>query len=765
MKAILFFSVFIGFICISSAQVGIGTTNPDGSSILDITSTDKGVLIPRMSQSDRDLIASPVNGLLIYQTDNTPGFYFYNGSWSSLSTSGAEEINDLTDGKTVSRSVYLGSGAGNSDNSGDKQNSALGNNALHNSTSGVQNVAIGESTMLNNTSGERNTVVGQSAMRLNSSGNRNTVIGEDALYRNISGSRNVAIGNNAGYNELGSDKLYIENTNSNTPLIYGEFDTDKVRINGELEVGNPTTTGYALPTADGTANQVLSTDGAGQLSFTNGASGGSDADWFEEGTTTAPTSITDDIYTQGNVAIGKTSADSPLDIEVTGTPANLIAMKMVDNSTGTGEHIGMQQEFTGSHNEGIKGISNYITNTGDGLHTGMSTSVQNGTGNQIGNQTILRGAFGTNSLFSGTIFNSGSGSSSIQTGLSLTVEQPTSQISYGILNYVTAQGTTATGTKFGLYNLIDGGTTDNHYGVYNDVRGLSSNTKYGTYNLFGIGSTNTGGILYGTYNSFGTSITSTSNKYGTYTVIPSTLAGTHYGSYVDAQNALGYAGYFIGRFSLGNTTSNRYTMPAADGTSGQVLTTDGAGTTSWQSAATSFELKDPKYPDGFFGMTAIIMKNLLTTPYSIPAGKNLYITNVYSSGGTNKLELEGNTILGGINNISDYGGLTSPLVAGNGNTLTATGDALTISGFLVNATVTPVSIGYNYTVPANKTLVILNSPASIIDIDSIRIYSGNGNSQTDKGFTSFHNPIFVDEGKEVWNYGSIGVINGYLIDK
>ncbi len=254
---------------------------------------------------------------------------------------------------------------------------------------------------------------------------------------------------------------------------------------------------------------------------------------------------------------------------------------MVDNSTGTGEHIGMQQELGGSHNEGIKGISTYIANTGDGLHTGITTSVQNGIGNQIGNQATLRGSTGTNSVFTGTIFNSGSGSSAIQTGLSLTVEQPTSQISYGILNYVTAPGTTATGTKFGLYNLIDGGTTGNHYGVYNDVRGTGSNTKYGTYNLFGIGSTNTGGVLYGNYNSFGTSITSTSNKYGNYTIIPSTLGGTHYGTYNDVQNTSGYAGYFIGRVSLGNTTTNRYTMPAADGAAGEVLTAAGDGTTSW----------------------------------------------------------------------------------------------------------------------------------------------------------------------------------------
>ena len=65
---------------ITSAQVGIGTTTPDASSALDITSTTKGLLIPRMTETQRDAISSPATGLMIYQTDGTAGFYYYNGS-------------------------------------------------------------------------------------------------------------------------------------------------------------------------------------------------------------------------------------------------------------------------------------------------------------------------------------------------------------------------------------------------------------------------------------------------------------------------------------------------------------------------------------------------------------------------------------------------------------------------------------------------------------------------------------------------------------
>ena len=65
---------------ITSAQVGVGTTTPDASSALDITSTTKGLLIPRMTETQRDAISSPATGLMIYQTDGTAGFYYYNGS-------------------------------------------------------------------------------------------------------------------------------------------------------------------------------------------------------------------------------------------------------------------------------------------------------------------------------------------------------------------------------------------------------------------------------------------------------------------------------------------------------------------------------------------------------------------------------------------------------------------------------------------------------------------------------------------------------------
>ena len=113
-------TIFIGF---SHAQnVGIGTTMPDSSAILDITSTDRGLLIPRMSKIQRLSIPSPAAGLLVYQTDGKVGFYYYNGTWILLSVSKLDDLSDAksdTDGSENGSSVFIGLDAGFNDDSSD----------------------------------------------------------------------------------------------------------------------------------------------------------------------------------------------------------------------------------------------------------------------------------------------------------------------------------------------------------------------------------------------------------------------------------------------------------------------------------------------------------------------------------------------------------------------------------------------------------------------------------------------------------------------
>lgn len=61
-------------------STNIGTTTQDASALLNVSSTTKGALLPRMTKTQRNAIASPATGLMIYQTDNTPGLRVYNGT-------------------------------------------------------------------------------------------------------------------------------------------------------------------------------------------------------------------------------------------------------------------------------------------------------------------------------------------------------------------------------------------------------------------------------------------------------------------------------------------------------------------------------------------------------------------------------------------------------------------------------------------------------------------------------------------------------------
>ncbi len=90
------------------SQVGIGTTTPDASSALDITSTTKGLLPPRMTTNERDLISSAATGLIVFNTTlNTLQINVGDATtanWVSLSaaaTSPTYNIGDIVNGGVV----------------------------------------------------------------------------------------------------------------------------------------------------------------------------------------------------------------------------------------------------------------------------------------------------------------------------------------------------------------------------------------------------------------------------------------------------------------------------------------------------------------------------------------------------------------------------------------------------------------------------------------------------------------------------------------
>jgi hypothetical protein len=92
-------------------NLGIGTNSPNASSILDLNSTSKGFLAPRMTKSQREAIASPTAGLMVYQTDEIPGhFHYQNGAWTRL-INGTITTNFTNNGQaeTVQEFNYTGS--------------------------------------------------------------------------------------------------------------------------------------------------------------------------------------------------------------------------------------------------------------------------------------------------------------------------------------------------------------------------------------------------------------------------------------------------------------------------------------------------------------------------------------------------------------------------------------------------------------------------------------------------------------------------------
>lgn len=91
MKRLLLFLLSAPLFSIAQNNVGIGTAIPNASALLELSSTSKGILIPRMTQAQRAAIANPAQGLLVYQTDGTTGFYVNRSSipaipnWSAVS--------------------------------------------------------------------------------------------------------------------------------------------------------------------------------------------------------------------------------------------------------------------------------------------------------------------------------------------------------------------------------------------------------------------------------------------------------------------------------------------------------------------------------------------------------------------------------------------------------------------------------------------------------------------------------------------------------
>ncbi len=247
------------------AQIGINTdaSTPDSSAMLDIKSTSRGILIPRMTSLQRAAVKTPAKGLLVYDSTTT-SFWYHNGvTWNEL-TAGASgwnltgnsnlnaaanfigtrdneplifKVNNAIAGKldTLANAAYgvaalasntlghdlvaIGDSAlfnQGTNASGRYENTALGSKTLLSNTTGYGNTAVGYLSLYNNGTGAiiandegtRNTAVGDRAMYFNTSGLYNTAVGYTALETNTTGYFNAAL----GYNALGSNVGGTNNT-------------------------------------------------------------------------------------------------------------------------------------------------------------------------------------------------------------------------------------------------------------------------------------------------------------------------------------------------------------------------------------------------------------------------------------------------------------------------------------------------------------------------------------------------------------------------
>ncbi len=162
----------------------------------------------------------------------------------------------LPDQSDFDGTVIYGDGGNNLSTSASpdgKYNVAIGLGALTENTEGDSNIAIGYQAVEDTTTGQRNVGIGYRAVNKNITGDNNVAVGDESLMDNTAGDENVCLGNMAGQDITGngnicigyqaavgqiaiSNRLYIDNSNTATPLIYGEFDNDLIKINGDLYI-------------------------------------------------------------------------------------------------------------------------------------------------------------------------------------------------------------------------------------------------------------------------------------------------------------------------------------------------------------------------------------------------------------------------------------------------------------------------------------------------------------------------------------------------
>ncbi len=257
-----------GGIYYNSGNVGIGTVTPGYKLDVNGDINFTGNLFKNgIPFEDESSIWTESGGSISYSSNvNIDG---------DISTGGVYKIGKNTVLSTIgTANIFVGDNAGNSYNPG-SYNTFIGKDAGH-MNSGGNNTFVGRMAGEINTVGYENTFIGNYAGKDNETGKKNTFIGfcagcgttggEKNTFIGIGtgdgneGSGNIFLGYNAGLSENGSNKLYIANSGTTDPLIYGEFDNNLLQVNGDLKVDGTITTKEVLVTAEGWPDYVFKND-------------------------------------------------------------------------------------------------------------------------------------------------------------------------------------------------------------------------------------------------------------------------------------------------------------------------------------------------------------------------------------------------------------------------------------------------------------------------------------------------------------------------
>lgn len=393
---------------------------------------------------------------------------------------------------------------------------------------------------------------------------------------------------------------------------------------GNVSIGTTSANNYILPASRGSNGQVMTTDGSGNAFWAN-ATGSSNtasngltltgSDIQLGGTLNQFTTINHDnnslrfdltgtgdfvvldngtiefiVEDSGDVGIGTNNPNYLLDVNESdnseviavniqktdnSSTFNTAALKVTKTASGSGSSNVIATEDNGTGNGEHRGVFNVLNGTGTGNKFGIKNELTSASiGLQYGMQSNFSGATPSPIYAISNNFTAGTGG---QTGVYNNFNNSTSNSDTAMLSLFYSTNNTP---KTGVGNVFALNADGDHVGFSNTFAGNSDTEKIGLYSNFN-------SVARGTMYGAKVDMNSTGNgtKYGIYVDFNSAVTGTNnYGVYASVNQSIGWAGYFLGRLSIGTTTANNYILPASRGTNGQVMTTDGAGNVSFTDA-------------------------------------------------------------------------------------------------------------------------------------------------------------------------------------